>query len=78
VSIAFDALEHARQAAGLSTADLWVRYFGLGGMASDHELIAYMSGASQPSRIDHDLIAQALNEEFSAQGRDWPMAYTRP
>jgi anti-anti-sigma factor len=55
-------LEQARRDAGIAHGELWLRYFGLGGMCNAHEVEAFVLGASRPSAHDHDLITQALSE----------------
>ncbi|HEX2053435.1 MAG TPA: hypothetical protein VHJ78_06900 [Actinomycetota bacterium] len=68
-------LEKARRDAGLSLDELWLRYFELTGQASLLELEAYLRGALIPDRLQHDLIAQALNERFLELGMDHPVPY---
>ncbi len=69
------ALDDARQAAGLSHDELWVRYFELGGMAMPVEVEAYLCGLVIPSVHDHEVLVHALNERFSELGRNRPIAY---
>ena len=68
-----DRLNVARIDAGLSVDELWLRYFGLGGMSTRFER------AAQEDRAlilhDHDLIAHALNERFVELGGDRPVPY---
>jgi len=71
-----DALELARQEAGLTQHELWLRYFALGGMTSALELEALCHGALVPTELDHDRIAHALNERFTELGRNHPVAYS--
>ena len=71
-----DELDRARQDAGLSHGELWMRYFELGGMSTALQLEAFAYGALRPSAHDHDVIAQALNERFSELGRDHPVTYS--
>ena len=69
-------LDIARQDAGLSHEELWLRYFALGGMRSAFELEAIVYGALTPTDYDLDLIAVALNERFSELGANHPIPYT--
>jgi len=69
------ALERGRRQAGLSHADLWLRYFALGGMSTALELEGFLAGVLEPSIHDHDLVAHALNERFVELGDDHPVAY---
>lgn len=70
-----DVLEQARRHLGLTNADLWRRYFGLGGMSTEVEMEACLCGALVASSHDHDLMATALNERFSELGGDHPVPY---
>lgn len=68
-------LAAARQQAGLSDHELWLAYFGLGGMGSLEEVATILMGKQEPSRYDYDLLAQALNDHFIDQGLDHPVPY---
>jgi hypothetical protein len=70
-----DILEQARRDTGLSVADLWFRYFALGGMSTPIELDAMLNGALVASASDRDRLAVALNERFSELGGDHPVPY---
>jgi len=70
-----DVLDRQRRLAGLSHGELWVRYFGLGGMHSDGELRAILSGTAGTSAHDHDVIARALNERFVELGGNHLVPY---
>jgi hypothetical protein len=72
---AIDALDAYRRAAGLSHAELWLRYFELGGMSTGFDLEAFLYGVLAPSDHDHDVIAHALNERFAELGADHPVPY---
>jgi len=69
-------LEQARLELGLSHAELWFRYFELGGMSTALEVEAYLYGALTPTAYDGDLLATALNERFSELGGDHPIPYS--
>jgi hypothetical protein len=71
-----DSLDVYRQDAGLSHAELWLRYFELGGMSTGFELEAYLYGVLAPSTHDHDVIAHALNERFAELGGNHPVGYS--
>lgn len=71
-----NCLDLARQDAGLTQHELWVRYFGLGGMAAALELEAVCHGAMVAGDSDYDRIAHALNERFTELGRDHPVPYS--
>lgn len=70
-----DVLNRYRQEADLSHAELWLRYFSLGGMATALQLEAILYGALLPTEHDHDVIAQALNERFVELGGNHPVPY---
>lgn len=70
-----NALELARLRSGLSGQELWLRYFGLGGMTEPLQLEAVLNGALQTTAHDHDQIAHALNERFTELGRNHPVPY---
>jgi hypothetical protein len=67
----------ARQAAGMSQEDLWMRYFALGGMSQPLELEAIVHNALQTTPHDHDVVVHALNERFSELGRNHPVPYSK-
>ena len=71
-----EALDQARQAAGLSHGDLYLRYFELGGMSSALEVEAFCYGALQPDAHNHDVIAHALNERFVELCGNHPVPYS--
>ena len=71
-----EPLERARRDLGLSLADLWMRYFALGGMSTALELEAYLYGALVVPPHDHDVIAVALNERYTELGGDHPVPYS--
>jgi len=71
-----DELDQARQDAGLSHGELFLRYFELGGMSSAIELEAFCYGALRATAHDYEVVAHALNERFSELGRNHPVAYS--
>jgi hypothetical protein len=70
-----ESLDRARQDADLTHADLFLRYFELGGMSNSLQLEAICYGAILPSEHDHDVVAHALNERFTELGRNHPVPY---
>lgn len=68
-------LNRAREDAGLTISEMWLRYFALGGMASPDELEAYLHGALDPTAQEHNLIVHTINERFMESGRDHPVPY---
>lgn len=71
-----DVLERARREVGLSVADLWLRYFALGGMSTALELEAILYEALVAGPHDRDVVAVALNERFTELGADHPIPYS--
>jgi hypothetical protein len=69
-------LDQFRKNAGLTHPDLWLRYFGLGGMSTAFEVEAYLYGALEPTAHDRDVLVHALNERFTEMGRDHPVPYS--
>ena len=51
-----DELDRARLDAGLTHGELWLRYFGLGGMSTALQVEAFCCGALSPSAHDHDVV----------------------
>jgi hypothetical protein len=68
-------VESARQLAGLSVQDLWYTYIAYGGMASVVGLSRMLSGVEPMTRLEHDVIAQVINERFLELGGDHPVPY---
>jgi hypothetical protein len=71
-----DALDRARRDTGLTQDQLWLRYFGLGGMRAGLEVEAILFGALEPTALDRDRIVHALNERFTELGRNHPVPYS--
>lgn len=76
MNVISERLDQARREVGLTHDDLWVRYFGLGGMSTALEVEAYLSAALLMSDHDSDLISAALNERYFELGGDHPMPYS--
>ena len=53
---------------GLTPAELWWHYLGLGGTAGPEALSAYLHGEASWSAADHDLLALALDERLRDLG----------
>ena len=62
--LSWQALAPARQRADLSMAALFIRYVGLGGVASSAQLSAHFSSGGPLSEMEHDVAVQAINERF--------------
>jgi hypothetical protein len=57
-------LHDAYEASRLTVAELWLRYFALGGHASEMEVDAYLNGALALPAFQHDMLAHAINERL--------------
>ncbi len=62
-------------ASGFSTYDLWLAYFALGGSSTQAQIEHYVTGTSEPSATEHNLVAHALNERLRDLGFDTPVPY---
>ena len=51
--------------AELTTNELWLRYFALGGDAGPTEVDAYLNGLMPFSQFQHNILALALNERLN-------------
>ena len=47
--------------------DIWLRYFSLGGSVGEYELDAYINSSYTISPLQHDILAQAINELIDAR-----------
>jgi hypothetical protein len=70
-------LECARQLAGLSTSDLWLRYLALGGNLELDRFHRALRGVDELGGLDADLIVTALNEHFRDAGFGSPLSIRR-
>jgi hypothetical protein len=55
-------LQAALTAAQVTTGDLWLYYFGIGGTVGEYEVEAYMQGLLSLPQHQRDLLAMAANE----------------
>ncbi|MGY4544061.1 hypothetical protein ACVWY0_004004 [Arthrobacter sp. UYNi723] len=60
-------LQAALAAAQVSTGDLWLYYFGIGGSVGEYEVEAYLQGLLSLPELQQDLLAMAANELFNDQ-----------
>ena len=70
-----ERLEAERRRIGLDIAGLWLRYFGLGGAAKPDDMQAYLRGAITFSTLEHNVLAQAINDHSIDLGLDHPAPY---
>lgn len=52
----------AMDQAGLTTGQVWLRYFGLAGDAGEYEVDAYLNGVLSLPPVQRDLVSHAVNE----------------
>jgi hypothetical protein len=55
-------LRAAMRAAGISSSELWLKYFGVSGDAGEYEVEAYLQGLLSLPPVQRDLLALAANE----------------
>ncbi len=55
----------AFRSTSLSTSDLWLRYFSLGGNAGEEEIDAYLYSSLLLPPFERDMLALAVNEYIS-------------
>ena len=71
----YDVLDQARATLGMSAHDLWLHYFAVGGNGSLGDVERWLAdGDGTPGR-EHNLMAQALNDEFIGKGLNHPVLY---
>jgi hypothetical protein len=68
-------LEAAQAQAGLSSWDLWLRYFALGGSASPGAVEGHTRDGGVLDDGQHDILVHALNERFADMDLGRPLAY---
>lgn len=69
---------HAQVSARLSTDELWLRYFALGGTAGPVELDAYLNSALDLPAEQRDRVSLAINEHIDATVATVRAPYVRP
>jgi hypothetical protein len=70
-------LDAARQQLRLSLSGTWMLYFGVGGNATVAQVTQWLRGGAPIPSLDHDYLAQALNDVFLEGGQDHPLPYRR-
>ncbi|MBV8221431.1 MAG: hypothetical protein JO325_23440 [Solirubrobacterales bacterium] len=68
-------IKAGRVALGVSLVELWCLYFALGGSATPAEMADYLEDRLTLPFVEHDMLAHALNERFSAVGMGYPLPY---
>lgn len=68
----------AIEAAGLTTGQVWLRYFGLAGDAGEYEVDAYLNGLIDLPPVQRDLLSHAVNELTDGMSSPPRAPYSRP
>jgi hypothetical protein len=68
-------LEQGLSLSGMSFEELWLDQLAVGGDAGRLEVEAYVRGLLVADPLQHDVIAQALNESLLEQGLDHLVGY---
>ncbi|MCA1822762.1 MAG: hypothetical protein ABR520_02125 [Mycobacteriales bacterium] len=63
--------------ATLADDELWLRYFGLGGVVPRTDLTRYLSGNAEISDGQYDVLAHAVNECLGERGLAARVPYLR-
>jgi hypothetical protein len=70
-------LDLAREQVGLSRAELFVRYFALGGSTDRGTIEDFPEGRTETlERVDYDTLEHAVNEPFFELGLNHPLPYS--
>jgi hypothetical protein len=69
------AFDRFRVSALLSRDDLWISYMGVGGAIGFDDFVHYLADGGQLSRLEHNVLAQTLNERFGDLGLNHPVPY---
>ncbi|GAA0249304.1 PP2C family protein-serine/threonine phosphatase [Saccharothrix mutabilis subsp. mutabilis] len=72
------SLVQAWQRSELSTEELWLRYFGLGGEAGFLDVDAYVHGLGGLAPLERDVLAHAVNERLDELAWAHRAGYSRP
>lgn len=59
----------------LSFSDLYAAYLAVGGTLSTDEVCEILRGQCEVIAIEHDYLAQALNDHFTEHGHNHPVPY---
>ena len=68
-------LEGRRQL-GMSVPALWIGYLAVGGNGTLADVTTWLSGATEVSNRDYDLLAQVVNDQFVSMGLNHPVPYS--
>lgn len=68
-------IESARQMLGWTAFHAWIGYFAVGGNRSPHQIERWLRTEPELPAIEHNMLAQAVNDEFVHRGLDHPVRY---
>ncbi len=71
-------LEAVRVDQQLTPGALWLGYFAIGGNHSLDEINDYLLGRRDFTPLQHDMLAQALNDHATELGGNHPAPYSAP
>jgi hypothetical protein len=63
--------------AGWGPRELWVASIGIGGAFDPADVAGIADGTVDPTPLEHDILAAALNDHFVDRGGDHPVRYWR-
>ncbi len=69
-------IESGRRHLGMSTRDVWIGYFAVGGNGSQADVRGWLSSAVGLPAREHDMLAQAVNDRFTEIGLNHPVRYS--
>lgn len=75
--LARPGLGAARERAGLSAADMYLRYVSLGGAATAMQFAEHCATGSALTAGEHDIAVLALNERFLEMNMSERLPYSR-
>ena len=68
-----EQIRAAKLELGITTRDLWVRYFGVGGNAAPEDFGDYVDDGGSLTDDEVRRLVAALNDEFTARGENHPV-----
>ena len=74
----FDIAAHLRQGmqdVQWGVSDLWVASVAIGAYMGNEDIERITKGRQEPSPLEYDVLASALNERLSDMGLDHPIRY---
>lgn len=69
------ALREGLHLADWTTVDLWRAALGIGGELTTGDVAELAAGLREPTHVEHDILASALNDHLVGRGQDHPVPY---